>query len=1234
VTRASIANAFQLFTLVVLLAAALPGLVRAGAVTQLTTNTTEDLNTDAAVDVAGNIHAVYERGGNIYYRGRTGTTWSAEELVAAGTNPAVGAGASGVPQVVFLSGGFAWYTSRLEEGWGVPAQLAGASASRVDLAVDAAGVAHVAYIANTNTTGDSASHVDLNYTNNGSGSFPAMPLNVWSGYYYYDGYGRDARYYSGAVVAVDGDGNAAVGYQLHVYQGASGWNYHDYTIRVYRPAIPTEAVSPGTAGGYPDPRTNALAVADADTAFIVYGTTMAMADGTAWTTLPLPAGSSHTLDTTSDPALHVAYVNATGGIEYAVDAGGGFGTPLVLSTTITGRTPVVVAETDPFVAFEAIDTGDYEVWFARTTNQAPVLESIGDQSVDEGSNLSFTVSGSDADGDTLTYSAVGLPTGATLDPATGDFSWTPGYNQAGTHDVTFQVSDGTDTASETITITVWNVNRAPVLGSIGDRSVDENASLSFTVTASDPDGDPLIVSASPLPEGASFDPATGAFSWTPTYDQAGAYQVTFEAGDGVDTVWETITINVWNVNRAPVLDAIGPKSVDENVNLSFTVSASDPDGDPLTYEITGQPDGSSFNFSTGAFSWTPTFDKQGTHEVTFRATDGDLGHSETITITVNNVNRPPVLDTVQNQGVAETTELTFTVSATDQDGEALTYSASSLPTGASFDPGTRTFSWTPTYDDAGTYPGVTFVVTDESAASDSETITIEVYDVNRAPVLDPIGNPSVDENATLSFTVAATDPDDDALVYGALNLPTGATFDPATRTFSWTPTYEQAGTYANVGFGVADDGTPPLNDTETITITVNDVNREPVLAPIGDKSVDEGATLSFTVSATDDDGDTLTCDASNLPTGATFDPATRTFSWTPDYDQSGTHTMIAFTVTDDGTPPLSDAEAIAITVNNANAPPVLDPIGDRSVSEGTALTFVVSATDIDKNTLIFSASGLPSGAAFDAGTRTFSWTPGYDQAGSHAGVVFTVADDGTPSRNDSETITITVDNVNRAPVLDPIGDKSVMEGHTLSFTVSATDEDGDSLTFGASNLPAGAAFDPATRTFSWKPGYEQAGDFAAVVFTVADAEASDSESLTITVEDNPTPPGFFTVTPCRLIDTRNADGEYGGPALVAASDRTFDIVSGPCGIPATASAISVNVTVTGATAAGNLRLFPAGVTAPSVSTINYTPGVTRANNAIVRLSELGELAVRCAPAGTVHFILDVNGYFQEEVDPN
>ncbi|MGH9332345.1 MAG: PKD domain-containing protein, partial [Vicinamibacteria bacterium] len=117
---------------------------------------------------------------------------------------------------------------------------------------------------------------------------------------------------------------------------------------------------------------------------------------------------------------------------------------------------------------------------------------------------------------------------------------------------------------------------------------------------------------------------------------------------------------------------------------------------------------------------------------------------------------------------------------------------------------------------------------------------------------------------------------------------------------------------------------------------------------------------------------------------------------------------------------------------------------------------------------------------------------------------------------------------------------------------------------------------------------------------------------------------FFTVNPCRLIDTRGADG----PALAALSDRVFTAAPS-CNIPSSAKAISVNIAVTGATAAGHLRFHPGGTAVPAVSTINYASGQTRSTNAVVSLNSSGELAVYVGQAGgLVHLIVDVNGYFE------
>jgi hypothetical protein len=652
----------------------------------------------------------------------------------------------------------------------------------------------------------------------------------------------------------------------------------------------------------------------------------------------------------------------------------------------------------------------------------------------------------------------------------------------------------------------------------GNKTVNEGDLLSFTLTTTC--NKAATFSYSPAITGASIGTVTKSgstytapFTWTPTYAQAGVYTVTYTAcspGCSATESW-TRTITVNNVNRAPVLAAIGNKSVNEGATLTFTISATDPDGNPITYSASNLPSGATFTPSTRTFSWTPGFNQAGSYSnVLFTVQDNGTpikSASEAITITVGNVNRPPVLDPIGNKGVNENETLTFTIAATDPDSDTITYSASNLPTGATFTPSTRTFSWTPGYDKAGSYTNVLFTVQDNGTpqASDSESITITVNNVNRPPELNPIGNQTVNEGELLQFVVTAQpDPDGDTLSFSASNLPTGASFNPDTQTFSWTPEYNQAGSYTNIQFTVYENSTPsPLSDSEVISITVSNVNRPPVLDPIGSKTGNEGQLMLFVVTAgTDPDGDQLTFSASNLPTGAFFNPDNQTFSWTPGYNQSGNYTDILFTVTDNGIPPASASETITITVGNVNRPPVLDSIGSKTINEGELLQFVITAgTDPDGDAVTFSASNLPPGASFDPDTQTFTWTPEFYQQGNYPDVLFTVTDNGTPQESDSEAITITVGNVNRAPVLNLIGNKEGQESKLLQFVITGNDPDGDGVIYSATGLPAGASFDPDTQTFTWTPGNGQAGKHT-VHFSVADdgiPSENDSEDIEISI---------------------------------------------------------------------------------------------------------------------------------------
>jgi hypothetical protein len=190
---------------------------------------------------------------------------------------------------------------------------------------------------------------------------------------------------------------------------------------------------------------------------------------------------------------------------------------------------------------------------------------------------------------------------------------------------------------------------------------------------------------------------------------------------------------------------------------------------------------------------------------------------------------------------------------------------------------------------------------------------------------------------------------------------------------------------------------------------------------------------------------------------------------------------------------------------------------------------------------------------------------------------------------------------------------------------------------GASVTLSGARFTGATGVaFAGTPASFSVSSDSVIQTTVPQGAESGPLSVTTALGTGRSsndflvfrPRPLYTLTPCRVVDTRGPVGPVGGPALAAGQDRTF-VLRGACGIPPTANAVSANLTVTQPTDAGDLRVFPAGTPLPFVSSINYSPGQTRANNAFLTLGTDGAVTIHCDQAnGSVHFLLDVNGYFQ------
>jgi hypothetical protein len=579
-----------------------------------------------------------------------------------------------------------------------------------------------------------------------------------------------------------------------------------------------------------------------------------------------------------------------------------------------------------------------------------------------------------------------------------------------------------------------------------------------------------------------------------------------------------------------------------------------------------------------------------------------------------NDNLPPVLDPIGNQTVNEGATLTFTISATDPSNDPLIFSAGNLPLGATFDPATRIFSWTPTeVQGPGTFSSITFAVSDNHNNADSETISIAVNEVNQTPVLDAIGNRTVQVGATLSFTVTATDPDLPANLFtlSSSALSTGATFDVGTGLFSWAPTAGQVGD-TSLTFTVMDNGTPVRSDFEDVLITVTAapvVNQPPevndqsyavaenrangtVVGAIAATDLDVGQVLSYAVTGTAFAVDAITGQIT------VANSALLNFETTPSF-------TLTATVTDNGTPNLSDMAVITINLADINEAPALGAIGNQTVDELATLNFLATATDVDAAqtaTFTLDAAAVGLGATIDATTGAFSWTPTEAQGAGIYDITITVVDNGTPQLSDSETIQIQVNEVNVAPVLGAIGDRTVDEGTLLAFTITGTDTDlpANTLTFSASGLPTGANFDPATRTFSWTPTEAQGpGVFTGMTFTVIDGQGgTDSETISITVNE---------------VNVAPVLGAIGNQTVQVGQPLTFTVTATDADLPANGLVLSSSALPTGATFDANTGVFSWTPTAGQVGDTGLTFTVTDTGSPVLSDSETLTITVTAEP---------------------
>ena len=297
----------------------------------------------------------------------------------------------------------------------------------------------------------------------------------------------------------------------------------------------------------------------------------------------------------------------------------------------------------------------------QPANNPPVLDAIGNRVVNENQLLQFSVSGSDPDGDALTFSASNLPNGASFSGQT--FSWTPNFLQAGNYFVIFSVSDGEFIVSETVTITVNNINRNPTITSTPITTATEDTIYNYDVNAADPDSDDVLIFLVSGPGGMSINPLTGLISWTPNDAQAvvGTHSVTVQVSDQKGgSAMQTFTIAVTRVNDMPLFSTIPNQFVNEDtgfvnnlVDLHLFASDEEDSDAALTFSIVSQSNTGVISCSMDSNRFvdcTTQPNQTGASDITVRVTDtGGLTATKAFRVAVGSVNDAPTLQIIKPQ---------------------------------------------------------------------------------------------------------------------------------------------------------------------------------------------------------------------------------------------------------------------------------------------------------------------------------------------------------------------------------------------------------------------------------------------------------------------------------------------------------------------------------------------------------------------------------------------------------
>ncbi len=469
----------------------------------------------------------------------------------------------------------------------------------------------------------------------------------------------------------------------------------------------------------------------------------------------------------------------------------------------------------------------------------PIVNGTPPTTAEAGEKYEYLPSVSNAGGEALTYEIVNKPAWASFDATNGELAGTPDTANVGlTAEIQINVSNGAGSAiigpfrirvsthKGPTSPYVTNPGAAPTIAGAPAASVAAGQSYSFTPAVTNSGAVELSFAIANRPAWAAFNTANGTLSGIPTTANEGTFaniQISV-TGAGATASLPAFAISVLApASNAPTISGTAAAWVEAGSAYSFTPTASDPQGLPLTFSIVNAPSWATFSTSTGQLSGTPHTADAGTWgNILISVSDGTQSASlPAFSIQV----QTPGGDTPSISGTPPTTVIvgnaySFTPTASDPGGDPLTFSVMNLPPWASFSANTGQLSGTPTNEAVGTYADILISVSNGSASASLPAFAIQVDTATQPPpVIGGTPPSSVAAGTAYAFTPTASDPDGGSLTFSVTNLPSWANFSSSTGELSGTPTSANVGVFRDILISVSDGSASASLAAFSITVT-------------------------------------------------------------------------------------------------------------------------------------------------------------------------------------------------------------------------------------------------------------------------------------------------------------------------------------------------------------------------------------------------------------------------------